>query len=315
MTGFDAAVEQVNITADGTAVVNVKYNRKSYTVTFYTNGGDEIPAQQVLFGAKVTLPENPVKYGTFNKYTLLNWYTDIKLNNVFDVNESVEESINLYAKWEQNTACGLVELPAGTDGTAGITGEYVLFGKYYINNATEMESIKWRVISKSEDSAVLLAENILMTHYYTDFSGNPYSSSTLRDFLNTDFYLTIFPSDERHIVLSKTIDTDIYNYETEETSYVYTTDHVYLLKQSELLDTKLFPDAKSRVRTPTSFVISSGIDTENPMWWLRSCITSDGNKSTEAIIIDKNGQCQNLLVLRSDVGIVPAITVHISNYN
>lgn len=56
--GFTAPQEitQVNIEGDGSAAVEIKYTRNSYTVTF-KSGEDVLSTSQVKFGASVTLPE------------------------------------------------------------------------------------------------------------------------------------------------------------------------------------------------------------------------------------------------------------------
>ena len=75
----------------------------------------------------------------------------------------------LYAKWVQNTAYGLVELPAGTDGTAGTTGEYVLFGKYYINNAKLLRGLN--ILAFVLMAAIVIGRVLSGVHWASDILG------------------------------------------------------------------------------------------------------------------------------------------------
>lgn len=97
-----------------------------YTITFETNGGNEIPPQQVGHADKVIKPENPTKDG----YTFNGWYSDAEFNSEYDFTNEVVGSKTLYAKWFEFAATKYRELPAGTDGTAGPSWTYVEFGDW-----------------------------------------------------------------------------------------------------------------------------------------------------------------------------------------
>ena len=74
-TGFTAqSITQKTIAADGSTVVEIKYNRKSITYTFNANGGNWSGSTanktvSGLYGASVTKPANPTKTG----YTFSAW--------------------------------------------------------------------------------------------------------------------------------------------------------------------------------------------------------------------------------------------------
>ena len=68
----------------------------TYTVTFVTNGGTEIPSQTVNEGDKVSKPTDPTReYHTFE-----GWYSDSDLTQEYDFNTPVTSDISIYAKWE-----------------------------------------------------------------------------------------------------------------------------------------------------------------------------------------------------------------------
>ncbi|MCD8308304.1 MAG: InlB B-repeat-containing protein [Clostridia bacterium] len=68
-----------------------------YTVTFVTNGGNDIDSVQVKEGEKLTAPTTPVKDG----YEFVGWYTDSSLTTVYSFTQNVTGSFTLYAKWEE----------------------------------------------------------------------------------------------------------------------------------------------------------------------------------------------------------------------
>ena len=100
--GFTAqSVTQATIAASGT-VVEIKYDRKSYTVTFNANGGSTVTSQSVRYGATATKPADPTKTATTTtKYTFADWYSDSGLTTSFSFDTAIKEDITLYAKWTE----------------------------------------------------------------------------------------------------------------------------------------------------------------------------------------------------------------------
>lgn len=68
---------------------------EEFTVTFNTDGGSEIPSQNIKENGKVTKPENPTK----KNYDFVNWYLDDK---EYDFDTKVTKDITLVAKWKFN---------------------------------------------------------------------------------------------------------------------------------------------------------------------------------------------------------------------
>ncbi len=69
----------------------------TYTVTFVTNGGTEIPSQTVNEGDKVSKPTDPVR----EYYTFEGWYSDSDLTEEYDFASPVTSDLTLYADWEE----------------------------------------------------------------------------------------------------------------------------------------------------------------------------------------------------------------------
>lgn len=84
-----------NLTKD--TEIFAKWTVNRYTVTFTTDGGSEVPPQQVVeHGQTVTKPADPAKEG----YTFKGWLLD---GRAYDFSTQVTKDITLTASWEENT--------------------------------------------------------------------------------------------------------------------------------------------------------------------------------------------------------------------
>ena len=66
-----------------------------YTVTFDTDGGNEMEPASVKANEKLTMPANPQKLG----FKFRGWYSDPEKQVVYDFNAPVTGDITLYVKW------------------------------------------------------------------------------------------------------------------------------------------------------------------------------------------------------------------------
>ncbi|HEY8364866.1 MAG TPA: InlB B-repeat-containing protein [Haloplasmataceae bacterium] len=72
--------------------------QKYYTITFESNGGNQIQAITAKPKTPITKPKDPEKTG----YTFSGWYTDSKLESPFTFKMMPNKNITLYAKWTIN---------------------------------------------------------------------------------------------------------------------------------------------------------------------------------------------------------------------
>ncbi len=96
--------------------------KNTCNVSFDSNGGSEVTAEQVSYTGTVTKPADPTKEG----YTFAGWYLDDKL---YDFTTLVTEDIKLTAKWNENPKTGegvevkpeiSVDITVNQDGTTSI---------------------------------------------------------------------------------------------------------------------------------------------------------------------------------------------------
>lgn len=86
--------------SDVTATVEATYCAKvlrHYTVTFNTNGGTDVDAQDVAYKGLATLPEEPTKIG----HVFAGWYADEALTTEFDFTTPITADTTVYAKWNK----------------------------------------------------------------------------------------------------------------------------------------------------------------------------------------------------------------------
>lgn len=83
------------ITSDKTLFA--KWQINNYIVTFYTNGGNSIPSQSVVYGSTVTAPSTPTRSG----YTFNGWYSDSSLSSTYNFSNKVLGDTAIYAGWNE----------------------------------------------------------------------------------------------------------------------------------------------------------------------------------------------------------------------
>ena len=75
----------------------------TFTVTFDTNGGSSVDAQEIVSRELATRPATaPTKSG----HTFVNWYSDEALTSVFDFSAPITADTTVYAKWNRNSSGG-----------------------------------------------------------------------------------------------------------------------------------------------------------------------------------------------------------------
>lgn len=70
-----------------------------YTITFDSNGGTDVPSQELRYGDLITEPEPPTREG----YRFAGWCIDDATNDIWDFDTAVGDSMELYAKWVPNS--------------------------------------------------------------------------------------------------------------------------------------------------------------------------------------------------------------------
>ena len=146
-------------------------------------------------------------------------------------------------------------------------GSMITMGLYEQDNdlTNGAEPIEWRVLSIEGDEALLVSRYALDSKPYDAKGGHAYwAKSTLRAWLNSDFYDAAFTEDEKTVILTK----DLPNRKEANTA-----DPVFLLSTDDAK--QLFANHADRQCKPTAYAIAQGayISTKytgNVQWWLRT---------------------------------------------
>ena len=146
-------------------------------------------------------------------------------------------------------------------------GSTIVFGQYEQDNdlTNGAEPIEWRVLSIEGDEALLVSRYALDSKPYDAKGGHAYwGKSTLRAWLNSDFYDAAFTEEEKAVILTK----DLPNRKEPNTA-----DPVFLLSTDDAK--KLFANHADRQADPTPYAAAQGayISTKytgHIQWWLRT---------------------------------------------
>lgn len=168
-------------------------------------------------------------------------------------------------------------------------GSIVTFGHYEQDNdvSNGKEDIAWEVLERDGNRVLLISQYGLDCQPYNiSRSEVTWETCTLRQWLNTDFFMTAFDESERSAIVTTHVTADINpDYDTNPGND--TQDNVYLLSIPEV--TKYFPRFGSRRCKPTAYAVAQGAAQDSLLdtcwWWLRT--SGDYNKRA-AIVQAKN---------------------------
>lgn len=143
------------------------------------------------------------------------------------------------------------------------TWDVVTFGNYYQSDSVKKEPIEWRVLSVDGDDVFLLADKLLDSKAYHGPGGlASWSESTIRNWLNNDFYNAAFSDEEKTVIkTSEVIDEKNPFYGTLPGNDTF--DKVFFLSANDVLredygfiTTK--DESATRVAEATPYAISQG---------------------------------------------------------
>ncbi len=153
-------------------------------------------------------------------------------------------------------------------------GDIVTFGSYEqdnnLNNGTE--PIEWQVLDIHENKALLISRYGLEEKKYNEgFISVTWAESTLRKWLNVDFYTNAFNIDEQnHIVLSDNENSGSPTHNAE--GGVRTADNIFILSYDEA--NQYFHTDKERCCFVTEYAKAEGAfisdSNQTSWWWLRT---------------------------------------------
>lgn len=209
--------------------------------------------------------------------------------------------------------------PYFTTSSSGIGNTYQDDNGYYTSTVYwfRYEPISWSVLNENNGTALILCDMIIDSQQF-DYDGsyyNNYAESTIRAWLNDDFYNTAFDGLQKEIILTTTVDNSVAStgYSSNPYACENTEDKVFLLSYKEL--TAYLTTNAERMKKTTDYARSQGAYTStsssylgNGYWWLRSPY---GSGSYGARDVDDAGDVYSDYVYNSYSGVVPALQIQL----
>ena len=165
-------------------------------------------------------------------------------------------------------------------------GDTIKFGSYEqdadLTNGTE--PIEWIVLSKNKSQMLVLSKKVLDSLPYnykknSDYANSDWENSTIRKWLNENFYDAAFNASEKKLIKKTTVENYDNGYDNTPAGED-TKDNIFLLSLDEVINknygfTKDFSKKdKSRIAYPTNYFAArhydqkEKLDISKPIWWL-----------------------------------------------
>ena len=198
-----------------------------------------------------------------------------------------------------------------------VPGEYVTFGHYEQDGdpADGPEAIEWLVLDVQDGYSLLISRYALdAVPYNTEFGEVTWETSSIRAWLNGEFYDAAFDEKEKTAVLTAETDNSAEQgsseYETEGSNN--TQDAVLLLSCSEAW--QYFTADDARKCTATAYAVKQGAwtspdDAAACAWWLRS----PGSNASCAMRVSGDGTGRSAFVDYEDPAVRPVIRIDLNS--
>ena len=192
-------------------------------------------------------------------------------------------------------------------------GDFITFGQYEQdgNTANGAEAIEWQVLAVEEGRALVISRYGLEAMPYNDSNTSvTWETSTLRKWLNGDFYNKAFSSTEKSRIQEVTVKNDN-SAQYGKKSGNDTKDRIFLLSFDEA--SQYFMNNEARKCQPTTYAKNKGANVNKDRggttwWWLRTRGSYDG--SAVNVYINGNIRYTGTAVNSSDGSVRPAFWLY-----
>ena len=177
------------------------------------------------------------------------------------------------------------------------------------------EPVAWTILKENDGKATLICDMVLDSQSY-DYDGqtaNNYKNSTIRAWLNNEFYNTAFDQLQKGLILLSKVDNSLSStgYNVNNYTCTNTEDYVYLLSRKEY---KTYFGDSQEYKGATDYALSQGVCTYNMdkiepdkgNWWLRTPAT---RAEYFAMYVKRLGADNHTTTYDTDIGVVPVIQI------
>ena len=148
-------------------------------------------------------------------------------------------------------------------------GDVITFGTYEMDNDTAngTDNVSWLVLDETEDSILVISKYCIASQQTSD-TYDTWETSVARNWLNGEFYDTVFTEDEKSRILTTTVVNDD-NPDTGMKGGNDTADKLFLLSIDEA--NKYFSSSEDRIAYGTLYLQKLVDEDEDAFgWWLRT---------------------------------------------
>ena len=203
-------------------------------------------------------------------------------------------------------------------------GSDVTYGETYY---FKVEPIRWRILSESDGSAFIMADQILINRQYHDTTSttvidgetiyaNNYMYSDIRAWLNDEFFNSVFGELSQEIIKVTAVDNSASSTSSSSNSYACgdTFDKVFLLSYDEVTNDEYFAGQYERVVETSDYALANGawVNNREFFYWLRSPSADNSSQvcdvTLEKVQASGFGNVNNA-VTKTGGGVVPAMNI------
>ncbi len=218
-----------------------------------------------------------------------------------------------------------------TETTVEKAVETYIFGNYWqedtngdgvADQSDDKQPIEWRLYKKYDDgTAIIYSDKIIDCAKFNDTDDpTTWSESTVRNWLNNDFYYNAFSESEQKNIRSVLV-------KNESAGSSDTDDSVFLLSSVEA-NSSIYglSEKTNRIALGTSYAKNNGLfisDKGTGMWWLRtgglngasnlSNWSTDNHSYAQVVLYGGKISTKGKKLTTSDIGIRPAICVDLTS--
>lgn len=182
------------------------------------------------------------------------------------------------------------------DYSAADVGSYIKFGTYEQDNKTAngSEPIQWLVLAKEDSKLLVISRYILDWQQFgnEETSLVTWENSSLRNWLNSDFFDTAFSDEEKTVILSTEVMPDENLFDGIDQGSV-TSDKLFILSASEI--NAYFLSDSERTVEKTKYVkdVTKGLpgywSSDTNCWWSRTVVSPGLFESPRLAVVNDDG--------------------------
>lgn len=300
------------------------YTRSGNKITFGTYPQSKVTDENIVATLTELAGELPTSedskswtsYGYYMGSSVKNytWYTDVTVGG--------EKYRGVYFTEYRPFKCGYTDTSSAMQQRNGYNTNTLYWFKF--------EPISWTILSESDGSALIFCDMIVDSQQYdytSTYYENNYADSTIRAWLNDNFYNTAFSALLQEIILTTEVDNSesTTGYDENEWACANTFDKVFLLSNADVInpDYGFDSDEKAkdaaRSKQVTDYAQAQGAQTSTSdmdypgtgFWWTRSPSTTQSNNYASVIpnagYLLKSGNP----VYFCNAGVVPALQIQL----